>query len=368
MSGLGTNGVSYGKKETDMKKQGKQEQPGEAIGLDLSDRTGQYCHLDADGGIEAEGKVTLTAAGLKRVFGHLPRTRMAIETGAQSAWVKRCLEELGHEVIMANARELQAITGGARKTDQRDAQQLARLARVDPKLLSPVELRGAQQQLDLIPIRARALLVEARTKLVNGVRGLANVEGIRLPAASTACFSKRARSALNEQLLSSLAPLLAAIEQITEAIETSEETIAQTAETRYPETLWLKQVPGVGTLTALTFVLTIGRPERFVHSRDVGPFIGLTPRRQQSGEADPQLRISKCGDKYLRKLLVQCAHHVMGRFGPDSALKQWGVSHAGGSKRAKKSTVVAVARKLAVLLHRLWSRQEEYRAFPAVAA
>jgi len=351
-----------------MKKQGKREQPSEAIGLDLSDRSGQYCHLDVDGEIQAEGKVILTAAGLKRAFGHLPRTRMAIETGAQSGWVKRCLEELGHEVIVANARELQAISGSARKTDQRDAQQLARLARVDPKLLSPVELRSAEQQLDLIPIRARALLVEARTKLVIGVRGLAKIEGIRLPAASTAYFSPRARQALNEQLQRVLGPLLTAIEQLTEAIEASEETITQTAEQRYPETRWLKQVPGVGSLTALTFVLTLGRKERFVHSRDVGPFLGLTPRRQQSGEEDPELRITKCGDKYLRKLLVQCAHHLMGRFGPDSALKQWAVMHAGGSKRAKKCTVVAVARKLAVLLHRLWSREEEYRAFPAVAA
>lgn len=351
-----------------MKKQGKKQQPGEAIGLDLSDRSFQYCHLDADGEIQVEGKVTLTAAALKRTFGHLPRTRMALETGSQSGWVKRCLEELGHEVIVANARELQSISGSHRKTDQRDAEQLARLARVDPKLLKPVQLRSGQQQLDLIPIRGRALLVEARTKLVNGVRGLAKVEGIRLPAASTAGFAKRARQELNEQLQSVLAPLLKAIEQLTEAIEASEETIAKTAEARYPETRWLTQVPGVGTLTALTFVLTLGRKERFAHSRDVGPALGLTRRRQQSGEEDPELRITKCGDKYLRKLLVQCAHHMMGRFGPDSALKQWAVAHAGGSKRAKKCTVVAVARKLAVLLHRLWSREEEYRAFPALAA
>ena len=146
MSGPGAGGVSCGKKETDVKKQEKKQQPGEAIGLDLSDRTGQYCHLDADGEILTEGKVTLTAAGLKRAFGHLPRTRMAIETGAQCGWVKRCLEELGHEVIVANARNLESITGSPQKTDQRDAEQLARLARVDPKLLHPVQLRTQQQQ------------------------------------------------------------------------------------------------------------------------------------------------------------------------------------------------------------------------------
>ena len=125
-------------------------------------------------------------------------------------------------------------------------------------------------------------------------------------------------------------------------------------------------MPGVGPITALTFVLTLGDPARFAHSRDVGPYLGLVSRRRQSGEQDPHLRITKCGDRYLRQLLVQCAHVVMGRFGPDCALRRWALEHAGGSRTAKKRTVVAVARKLAVLLHRLWLRQEEFRPFPAI--
>lgn len=134
-----------------------------------------------------------------------------------------------------------------------------------------------------------------------------------------------------------------------------------------PETRWLRQAPGVGPLTALTYVLTVSDPGRFAHSREVGPWLGLVPRRRQSGEQDPHLRISKCGDRYLRKLLVQCAHVVMGRFGPDGALRRWALEHARSSRSAKKRTVVAVARKLAVILHRLWVSRQSFQAFPAAA-
>ena len=161
-------------------------------------------------------------------------------------------------------------------------------------------------------------------------------------------------------------PLLRVLDQIGEQLEGYDESMEALAEERYPETRWLRQVPGVGTLTALAFVLTVGDAARFVHSRDVGPFLGLVPRRRQSGEQDPHLRISKCGDRYLRKLLVQCAHLIMGRFGRDCALRRWALEHAGGSRTAKKRTVVAVARKLAVMLHRLWRREEVFQAFPAV--
>ena len=238
------------------------------MGIDLSDRTAQYCHLDASGEVEAAGRINLTPAGLQKAFGALAPIRMAIETGAQSGWVKRCLEAMGHEVLVANARELQSISGNSRKSDQRDAEQLAR---VDPKLLKPVELRSEGQQLDLMRIRARALLVDMRTKLVNGARGLAKVEGVRLPSSSTGGFAARAKQSLGEKMLNVLGPLLQVIEQLSAAITTSDEAIEQTAATQYPETRWLSQVPGAGKLTALTYVLTLGKAERFAHSRDVGP-------------------------------------------------------------------------------------------------
>jgi transposase len=257
---------------------------------------------------------------------------------------------------VANARELEAVTGRSHRTDHHDAQQLARLARVDRGLLNPVELRGSAEQVDLFVIRARAVLVEARTMLINFARGITKTLGHRLPASASHRFVERVREAVPKVLEPALTGLLDVLKIEALAVE------------RYPQTRWLKSAPGVGTLTALTFVLTVGEPGRFAHSRDVGPFLGLVPRRRQSGEQAPHLRISKCGDRYLRKLLVQCAHVAMGRFGPDCALRRWALDHARQSRTAKKRTVVAVARKLAVLLHRLWSRQEVFRPFPAAVA
>jgi len=123
----------------------------------------------------------------------------------------------------------------------------------------------------------------------------------------------------------------------------------------------LKQVKGVGTQIALTYLLTIEDPHRFAKSRDVGCFLGLRPGRRDSGESQPQMHISKEGDPYLRTMLVQGAHYILGPFGADSDLRRWGLKLAArGGKNAKKRAVVAVARKLAVLLHRLWVTGEVY--------
>ena len=336
------------------------------IGLDLSDRTFQFCELNAKGEVVDEGQGKLDRASLKKYLAARPKARVALETGGQSAWVEQVVEECGHEAVVANARELKAVTGRSHRSDQHDARQLARLARVDRELLAPVRLRNAAQQSDLSLIRARALLVEVRTTLINFARGITKVAGQRLPASSTHRFSERARQAVPEALHPALLPLLNVLDRIAQELAGYEESVEALADQRYPETRRLSQVPGVGTLTALTFVLTLSDPARFRHSRDVGPFLGLTPRRRQSGEQDPHLGISKCGDRYLRQLLVQCAHVVMGRFGPDTALRRWALEHAQHSRTAKKRTVVAVARKLAVILHRLWVRQEAFQPFPAM--
>jgi transposase len=288
-----------------------------------------------------------------------------METGAQTGWISRELEALGHEVIVANARELRAISGSGRKSDRRDAEKLARYARVDPSILRPVRVRGAQAQLDLTRIRARDALVRARTLLVNAARGLAKTRGQRLVRSVTASFGKRSRALLEPELAAVLEPLLEQIDALGEQIQRYDQQIQQQAAECYPETAALDAVPGVGPLTALSFVLTLEDAGRFAHSREVGPYLGLCPRRQQSGGSDPQLRISKEGDEYLRRLLVQCAHWTLGPFGRDSALRSWGLrlAHSGGKNAAKRATV-AVARKLAVLMHHLWVSQQPYRAFP----
>lgn len=267
-------------------------------------------------------------------------------------------------MIVANVRELRAITHNDRNSDRVDAQWLARYARVDPEILRPISHRSVATQEALTLIRASEVLVRLRTATVNAVRGLAKPCGRRLPACSTASFPNRAATALPEGLLTTLRPLLEQIQLMNDQIQGYDQAVRQLTQNDYSETKALMQVPGVGPLTALTFVLTLGDKHRFGRSRDVGCYLGLRPRREQSGDRDPQLSITKAGNRYLRSLLVECSHHILGRFGADSALRRWGLRLAQrGGKTAKKRALVAVARKLAVLLHRLWVTQQPYQPF-----
>ncbi len=337
---------------------------GETIGLDVGDRSSVYCILDAAGALVEEGQVSHSREALERQFGSRERARVALEAGTQSGWISRCLESWGHEVLVANGRELWGEVGRSRKNDRRDAQKLARYARLDPALLHPVQQRSEQEQLDLGAVRAREALVRARVLLVNAARGIAKIHGQRLPKTVSGTFSQRAARLLPSAVWAALALLLRQIDQLSERLEQYDELLAQVTEQRYPAAQALRAVPGVGPVTALTFVLTVFDAHRFTHSRAVGAYLGLQPKQWQSGKSDPQLGISKAGNGYLRKLLVQCAHHVLGRFGQDSALRTWGLQIAErGGARAKKRAVIAVARKLAVLLHRLWVTGVRYQPF-----
>jgi transposase len=275
--------------------------------------------------------------------------------------VSRLLTELGHEVIVAHARNVRLIGESRRKDDRLDARTLARLARIDPQLLSPVQHRSAQAQLHLTEIRARAGLVSARTALVNAARGLVKSYGERLRKCGTQQFRRETASGLSAGLREALEPLLREVESLNERIKEYDQRIEKMAKETYPEVELLKQVKGVGDLIAVTYVLTIEDSHRFRKSRDVRCFLGLQPGRRNSGESEPQMHISKEGDEYLRTLMVQGAHYILGPFGEDSDLRRWGQKLAArGGKNAKKRAVVAVARKLAVLLHRLWVNGEVY--------
>jgi transposase len=302
------------------------------IGMDLGDRWSFYCVLDESGKVILEEKLPTTPEGMKQSFARIPRSRVAMETGTHSPWVSRLLTQLGHEVIVAHAQKVDLITKSTRKDDRHDAKTLARLARIDPELLGPVRHRSAKAQIHLAVIRARAELVRARTALINGARGLTKSYGERLPKCGTQQISREFGAGLSTELREVLEPLFREIESLNERIKEYDRRIEKIAKETYPETELLKQVKGVGELIALTYVLTIDDPHRF---------------RQ--------------GDEYLRTLLVQGAHYILGPFGEDSDLRRWGqrLSERGG-KNAKKRAVVAVARKLAVLLHRLWVSGEVY--------
>jgi transposase len=331
------------------------------IGLDLGDRSSWYCVLDEAGNVLVEQRLSTTAQAMREVFGAKPRSRMALETGMHSPWVSRLLSELGHEVIVAHARKVRLIGESRRKDDRLDARTLARLARIDPQLLCPVQHRSAKAQADLTVIRARAGLVRARTALVNTARGLAKSYGERLRGCNVRNMNPEKAQALSPELQAALEPLLAGIESLSERIQEYNQRIEQLAKESYPQTALLKQVQGVGTLIGLTFLLTLEDPRRFRKSRDVGCYLGLQPARRNSGQSEPQLHISKEGDPYLRTLLVQGAHHILGPFGVDSDLRRWGLKLAErGGKSGKKRAIVATARKLAVLLHHLWVSGEAY--------
>jgi transposase len=330
--------------------------------LDLGDKYSYLCLIDTGSGeVIEEGRLRTTPEAIRRRFASERPLPIAIETGTHSPWVSRLLEECGHEVLVANARRLRLIYSNKRKTDEIDAENLARLARLDPKLLYPVRHRGEQSQAHMALIRSRQALVDCRTQLVNHVRGAVKSFGHRLPKCPARTFHKRVQEHIPEALLPALEPLLEQIASLTERIRDYDRRLVAISEEHYPETALLRQVEGIGPLTALTFVLTLEDPYRFEKSRSVGAYLGLVPATDRSGDSDPQKRISKEGDEMLRKLLVGSAHYVLGPFGSDSDLRRHGEKIASrGAKNAKKRAAVAVARKLSVLLHRLWVTAEVY--------
>lgn len=334
---------------------------GLTMGLDVGDEKSYAVVLDREGEVYWEGALKTREKELRQTFSGVERMRVALEGGNHSMWISRLLEELGHEVIVANARKLRLIYENRRKQDRVDAEYLARLARVDPKLLSPIQHREESCQQDLQMLRSREILVQNRTKLINHVRSGVKLFGKKLPRCTTSAFVKRVRGEIPEGLRDTFEPILDMIVELTKRIKQYDKRVAGLCGSKYPETEALLQIRGVGYQTSLAYVLTLEAPFRFEKSRSVGAFLGLCPRRDQSSDRDPELRIHKQGDRFLRQLLVSCAHYILGSFGEDCDLRRYGEKIARqGGKKAKKRAVVAVARKLSVLMHRLWRTQEVY--------
>jgi transposase len=341
---------------------GSRSEPKMTAGVDIGDKYSYLCLIDTESGeVVEEGRLRTNPKAFRRRFASEQPMRIAIEAGTHSPWVSRLLEECGHEVLVANARKLRLIYANKRKTDEMDAENLARLARVDPKLLYPLKHRGQECQAHMAIVRSREALVGTRTQLVNHVRGTVKSFGGRLPKCPARSFHKRASEHIPEALLAALGPILEQIGSLTERIRQYDRQLEAISKEHYPETDLLRRVEGIGPLSALTFVLTLEDPHRFEKSRSVGAYLGLVPATDRSGDSDPQKRISKEGDQMLRKLLVSSAHYILGPFGSDSDLRRHGEKLASrGGKNSKKRAAVAVARKLSVLLHRLWVSGEIY--------
>jgi transposase len=331
------------------------------IGMDLGDKQNVAVVFDADGTEHKAVNISNKKVPMSKFFNKHPGATVVMEAVTHSGWISRLLEGMGHEVWVGNPRRLRAIWDATDKSDERDARVLGLMYRLEPRLLHRIFHRGEQAQCDLAFIKSRQMLVETRTKLVNHVRCVVKGMGERISSSSAESFHKRARQEVPACLFEALSPVVDQIEQLTLTIKGLDKQIEQKAQDCYPETKYLVQVGGVGTLTALAFVLSIEDAGRFKQSREIGAYLGLTPRRDQSGQTDKQLPITKHGNTYLRTLLVGCSHYIMGPFGKDCDLRRHGMRiAAAGGKNAKRRAVVAVARKLAVVLHALWVNKSVY--------
>jgi transposase len=331
------------------------------IGIDLGDRFSQFIALDGHGELVSQDRVPTTAEAFENKFGTIGSKVIAIETGTHSSWVCRLLRRFGHRVSVANSRRLRLIYENRSKNDKADAEYLARLVRVDPKLLSPIEHRDQAAQQVVTLLRSRDMLVKTRSRLITHVRGTVKSFGLRVPQCSAEAFVKRARPIVPRELSGALESILMVIEQIGVQIAAFDRHVERLAKTEYRDAHLLMQITGVGALTAVAYSATIGDPSRFQSSRTVGAWVGLAPGQYESGDSKPQQRITKQGDTYLRSLLINCAHYILGPFGPDCNLRRHGEAIAArGGKNAKKRAAVAVARKLAVLLHALWRTRAVY--------
>jgi transposase len=334
------------------------------IGMDLGDTSHLIVVFDADGTEIQVAKVNNSKRCVEQFFQSYKAATVALEAGTHSPWISRLLEKLGCKVLVGNPRKLRLIWDSHDKSDERDARILGMICRVEPRLLWPLRHRGVQAQADLAIIKSRAMLVKTRTGLISHVRGMVKAMGYRLPACSAASFAARTVGNIPDELIPAVNSVIEMIDQLSAKIKGLDNMINQLCEKRYAESKLLQQVAGVGPITAMAYVLTIEDPARFKNSRQVGAFLGLTPKQDQSGQTDKQLRISKAGNKYLRQLLVSCAQYTLGPFGPESNLRRYGMAIAArGGRNAKKRAVVAVARKLSVLLHRLWCSGETYQPF-----
>jgi len=244
------------------------------------------------------------------VLPNLDRLTVGVDLGDQ--WSNYCILGLGGEALMEGRKRRR------RKNDRIDAVKLARLGRVDPKALYPIQHRSTEVREDLLVIRVRDSLVESRTKLISTVRGMVKTMGARVQGCSSVSFSAKAAEQIPAEVRETLEPLLRLIQTLSEEIKSYEKRIEKLGSEKYMDTKLLRQVNGVGPVTSLAYVVTLETPQRFKRSRDVGPYLGLVPQQEDSGDSQPQLGISKAGDRMLRKLLVGSAHYILGPFGPDT--------------------------------------------------
>lgn len=339
------------------------------IGMDLGDKTHKAVALTADGEVAERVEVACTPEGLREYLARHPGALLAIETGTHCRWVSREAAALGHETLVGNARKLRMIWKSTRKNDWNDAEMLARVARTDRKLFAPVHLRGDGEQGLMRLVKARDFLVRTRTGIVNEIRGFCKSEGARLPSCSAESFGRMEHEA-PKAVREVTKPLFAVLKELGKKIGLYDQIIDASTQNLYPEEVkLLEPIGGVGPVTTAAFLAAIGDPAMFSNARDAGPYFGLVPKQDQSGQTDRQARISKEGNEVVRRLLVIAANYILGPFGKDCDLRRHGMKIAErGGKNARKRAKVAVARKLAVLMLAILKNRTAYRPLTTAEA
>jgi transposase len=328
--------------------------------LDVSKEETAFCVKDAAGKVLARGKVSTEPAALFEMLREhcLCPERIVLETGTMSGWLARDLGDLGLPVDVIDARQAHAVMKlQHNKTDAGDAELLAEIARTG--FCRAVAIKSEVAQEVRVLLKARAHLVRQRRDTENAIRGLLGSLGLRFPKGAGK-LAWRVRTALEARpdLQATIEPLLCSVEALKRAIARLDETVTARAKAA-PACRVLMSVPGVGPVTALAFAATIDEPERFAKSRTVGAYLGLTTRRFQFGEMDYSGHISKHGDAMVRSLLYEAANSMLTVVRKAHPLKDWArrIRRRSGHKKA----CVALARKLAVILHRMLITGELFR-------
>lgn len=331
-------------------------------GIDVHQNYSRYSIIGKEGDEESAGKVKTTESAIRREFAHRERMRIVLESGTHAGWLSKVLEECGHEVIVAHARRIQLIAENRRKNDKIDAELLARLLRADLNLLTESYVRGEEAERVRTAIKARKHLVDCRTKLSNAIRGLVRKTGYRLESCTTRTIPKAVNDAdLPDAWKAVLAPLAFSVFVLTGWIDKMDRQLEEIAE-NYEIVEVFREICGVGTQTALAYAAAIEDPFRFRRSKQVGAYFGMVPSVSNSGNEDNDQnntgRITKQGDGLVRSLLVQAAHTMLQEGRPESELRQFGKRIE--RKKGKKKAAVALARKLCIVMHTLWTTGREY--------
>lgn len=330
------------------------------VAIDVHDQYSQICVMNQDREVLVEAKVRTTRAALTEFFCNRARSRVIFETGPHALWIGELMTELGHEPVSCHPRRVRLIAESRNKNDRVDAEFLVRLSWSDLELIKPIQQRSRQTLEQRSVIRTRAALVETRKQLRTMLRGMVKPFGVRLPSSKVRALAAAAEAPLPAQVALSVDAILQTVGTIGEQIRRLDEQIEQTIAV-HPVATRLQTIPGVGPLVSAAFIYAIEDPARFA-ARDVGPYLGLTPpNRSSAGKKLRPKERARPGDPYVRALLVQAAWTLLNSRS-ESELAQWGRRLL--ERIGPKKTAIAVARKLATVMHHLWLHSEDFCPHP----